>query len=72
MASSGGEAGARRSRSEAGRPVLSSTGPTRARASLPTDSKSRALGSKWHRRWNASSFSLMSRRRVCTWWLVFS
>lgn len=53
-------------------PSLSSAGPTLARASLPTDSRPRTLGSKWHRRWKASSFSLMSLRRVCTWWLVFS
>lgn len=53
-------------------PSLSSVGPTRARASLPTDSRPRAPGSKWHLRWKASSFSLMSRLRVCTWWLVFS
>ena len=71
-ASSAGGARVRRSRSEWGMPSFSSAEPTRARASLPMDSRPRALGSKWHRRWKASSFSLMSRRRVCTWWLVFS
>lgn len=71
--SSVGGAGASRSRSEGGAPSVNSVGPTLARASLPPmDSRPRALGSRWHRRWKASSFSLMSLRRVCTWLLVFS
>lgn len=71
--SSVGGAGASRSRSEGGMPSVNSVGPTLARTSVPPmDSRPRALGSRWHRRWKASSFSLMSLRRVCTWLLVFS
>lgn len=70
--SSVGGAGASRSKSEGGMPSVNSVGPTLARASPPMDSRPRALGSRWHRRWKASSFSLMSLRRVCTWLLVFS